>query len=371
MSLVKAFAEQLSVSPEEFWASLKQTVLPQGTTDGEALAFLAVAHRMGLDPFQRQIYAIKGQSGNVIPVVPIDGWLKVANSHPHFDGVEFSYGPEATVQVERYDRKKGRMLANVVGPEWVEVAVYRKDRTRPFRKREWLRECARYTQPWIERPYRMLEHKAATQGIRYAFSLLGGVYDPDEAADVAHGGSSSRVAGAAQIPQAAQDVAEYVEPAAPDTTDAADTIDVQAEPVEPDHAALDRPRGESLGTAGLASLLGQDPATAAQHVPAEDPAPAAQAPVEAQTPTAQVGAMGARNTHNEGVQVGEVQDLAERCAISHQQLRSIVRSILLNTGKGEAFDALPETATGIELLDESERAALAFVLKEMAGVGSE
>ena len=44
---------------------------------------------------------------------------------------------------------------------------------------EYLAECYRNTDPW-KMPHRMLRHKAAIQGIRYAFGFAG-IMEPDEA----------------------------------------------------------------------------------------------------------------------------------------------------------------------------------------------
>jgi hypothetical protein len=99
--------------------------------------------------------------GGIRPMVPIDGWTRIVNSQPNYDGCELT---------EVFD-----------GPTFVavECKMYRKDRSHPVVIREYLDECQRDTQPWKRWPKRMLRHKAFMQAARLAFSLSG-IEDPDE-----------------------------------------------------------------------------------------------------------------------------------------------------------------------------------------------
>jgi hypothetical protein len=64
--------------------------------------------------------------------------------------------------------------------EAITAIIYRKDRSHPIRITEWMKECARSTEPWRQSPLRMLRHKALIQCARVAFGFAG-IYDPDEA----------------------------------------------------------------------------------------------------------------------------------------------------------------------------------------------
>ena len=72
-------------------------------------------------------------------------------------------------------------------PEWCEVVIYRKDRSRPTIVREYLDEVYQaprgdkgYAGPWQSHTKRFLRHKTLIQGARIAFGFAG-IYDEDEA----------------------------------------------------------------------------------------------------------------------------------------------------------------------------------------------
>ena len=119
-----------------------------------------VANKYGLDPITKEIYAFPNKkTGAVIPVVGYDGWQKLANRHPMYDGCDFVEADDGT---------------------WCECRIYRKDRTHPTAIREYLVECRMDTMPWQKYPRRMLRNKAFNQCARAAFGLSG-IYDEDEA----------------------------------------------------------------------------------------------------------------------------------------------------------------------------------------------
>ena len=123
-----------------------------------------VANKYNLDPITKEIYAFPNKkTGAVVPVVGYDGWQKLANRNPNYDGVEF---------VEAEDGS------------WCECRIWRKDRSHPTVMREYLAECRMETTPWQKYPRRMLRNKAFNQCCRAAFALSG-IYDPDEAERIA------------------------------------------------------------------------------------------------------------------------------------------------------------------------------------------
>lgn len=161
--LITRMADHGGLSPEDFWKTLFATIMPSnGATREHAIAFLQVADQYNLNPFTREIFAFPGKSGGVQPVVSIDGWIKMANSHPLFDGMTHR------------DNLDGGQLVSVT------CEVYRLDRTHPITATEYMAECKRNTEPWNKWPRRMLRHKATIQAIRYAFGFSG-LVDPDEA----------------------------------------------------------------------------------------------------------------------------------------------------------------------------------------------
>ena len=164
-SLVASFAGKYSVEPEKLLQTLKSTAFKQQgnkvVSNEQMMSLLVVANEYNLNPFTREIYAFPS-NGGVTPIVPVDGWMKIINSHPDFDGMQFK---------DHID-EKGSITA-------ITCSMYRKDRSHPVEVTEYMSECSRNTDPWKKWPARMLRHKAAIQAARYAFSFSG-IYDPDE-----------------------------------------------------------------------------------------------------------------------------------------------------------------------------------------------
>lgn len=164
--LMARFAGRFGVDPERLIATMKATAFKQRgneapPTNEEMVALMIVADQYGLNPFTREIYAFRGQNGAIMSIIGVDGWIRLMNEHPCFDGIEFAYDPDGSP------------------PEWCEVTIKRKDRSNPTVVREYLEECKRDTGPWKSYPRRMLRHRALVQGARIAFGFTG-VMDDDE-----------------------------------------------------------------------------------------------------------------------------------------------------------------------------------------------
>lgn len=138
-------------------------------TDAQLMALLIVADQYGLNPWTKEIYAYPDKNNGIVPVVGVDGWSRIVNNHPNFDGVEFNYGPPSAL-------KNGKSAH-----EWIDCIIYRKDRNRPTVVREFFAEVVRDTfGPWQTHPNRMHRHKTYIQCGRLAFGYTG-IYDQDEA----------------------------------------------------------------------------------------------------------------------------------------------------------------------------------------------
>lgn len=170
-SLVQKIATRYSVDPQKMLQTLKSTAFKADVevSNEQMMALLIVADQYELNPFTKEIYAFPDKKG-IVPVVGVDGWLRIINSHPQYDGVEYVDGP---------DDKNGL-------PAWVECVIYRKDRSHATRAREYMAECKRGTGPWQSHPRRMLRHKATIQAARLAFGFVG-IYDQDEAQRIVEG----------------------------------------------------------------------------------------------------------------------------------------------------------------------------------------
>jgi phage recombination protein Bet len=154
-------AGKLSVEPDKLLGTLKATVF-KGATNEELLALVVVSNEYGLNPLLKEIYAFPAKGGGIVPVVSIDGWIRMTNNHPMMDGVEFEDHRDASGKLESITCK-----------------IHRKDRAHPTVVTEYLSECKRNTDPW-KMENRMLRHKALMQCARVAFGFSG-ITDDDEA----------------------------------------------------------------------------------------------------------------------------------------------------------------------------------------------
>lgn len=167
-SLVRAVARNCGMEAGDldiggFKKTLMRTVIKDDRASGEQVAaFLMVAKEYNLNPITKEIYAFPDKSGGIQPIVSVDGWLKIINSHPSFNGMEFE---------DKLDDQ--RKIISIT------CRMYRKDRDHPVVVTEYMDECARNTEPWKKWPARMLRHKAAIQAARYAFGFSG-IMEPDE-----------------------------------------------------------------------------------------------------------------------------------------------------------------------------------------------
>lgn len=129
---------------------------------------LLTCEALGLSPVGRDLYAIQPSSGaGVLIAVGVDGWSRILNQHPQFDGMEFEESEDLVGGV----------------PSWVRCTIHRRDRRVAMSIKEYLCEAVRDTGAWQTHPRRMLRHKAMVQCARLAFELptSSGIYDPDEA----------------------------------------------------------------------------------------------------------------------------------------------------------------------------------------------
>jgi phage recombination protein Bet len=154
-------AAKYEMEPQAFMGAVKATCIKGDCSNEQFAAFLMVAKEYDLNPLTKEIYAFPDRGG-ITPIVSIDGWMNLINSHPQFDGMEFvdSMGDD------------GKLYS-------VECKMYRKDRQRPTTVIEYMSECSRQTDPWKKWPNRMLRHKSAIQCARYAFGFSG-IMEPDE-----------------------------------------------------------------------------------------------------------------------------------------------------------------------------------------------
>lgn len=162
-SLIEKMAQRFGVESNKMMATLKATAFKGNVSNEQMMALLIVADQHGLNPWTKEIYAFPDSRNGIVPVVGVDGWARIINEHPQFDGLEFAQNEDSCT-----------------------CTIYRKDRSHPISVTEYASECARETQPWKSHPKRMLRHKAMIQCARLAFSFAG-IYDEDEAERIVQG----------------------------------------------------------------------------------------------------------------------------------------------------------------------------------------
>lgn len=184
-SLIEKIADRYNVEPTKLLHTLKQTAFQsaQEITNEQMMALMVVADQYRLNPFTKEIYAFPDQRNGIVPVVGVDGWSRIINENPAFDGMEFKYSENNISDLP------GQIHP---APEWCECVIYRKDRTHPVVVREYLDEVYRppfkegMKGPWQTHTRRFLRHKAMIQAARIAFGFTG-IYDNDEAERIIEG----------------------------------------------------------------------------------------------------------------------------------------------------------------------------------------
>jgi phage recombination protein Bet len=173
LSLVQRTAQRYDVEPEKLLATMKSTCFrsEKPITNEQMMALLIVAEQYHLNPFTKELFAFDDKRGGIVPFVSIDGWSRIVNEHPMYDGSTFTYDAQEQA---------------------ITCTMFRKDRTHPTVVTEYMAECRRGTAPWGSHPRRMLRHKAMVQCARLAFGFAG-IYDEDEAQRIRDGGMVQRV----------------------------------------------------------------------------------------------------------------------------------------------------------------------------------
>ena len=141
----------------DLMTTLKNTAFKGTVNDSQMTALLIVANQYGLNPWTKEIYAFPDKSNGIVPIVGVDGWARILNENPQFDGIEFDLDDEKCT-----------------------CRIYRKDRSKPISVTESMSDMG----PWKTHPKRMLRHKAMIQCARLAFGFTG-IYDQDEADRIA------------------------------------------------------------------------------------------------------------------------------------------------------------------------------------------
>lgn len=163
---IAMLAAQSNIDEQEMFSIVCSTIMAakkgQQATQEEVAVFSAIASEYKLNPLTKEIFAFNNR-GAIQPIVSVDGWLKIINSHPQLDGIQFENHFEGS-----------NLIATT-------CRIFRKDRRHATEVTELLNECRiSSSQVWQKWPARMLRHKALIQAARVAFGFSG-IIDEDEA----------------------------------------------------------------------------------------------------------------------------------------------------------------------------------------------
>jgi phage recombination protein Bet len=136
-------------------------------TDNEFLLLMQLSRTYGLDPFAKQIWAVKYPNAPAAIFCGRDGFIAIAHRNGNFDGMESG---------TRLD-ENGELIG------WCKV--YRKDMSHPFVVEvpfaEYIQrnKQGEVTKFWREKPKTMITKVAESHALRRAFGISG-LYSPEE-----------------------------------------------------------------------------------------------------------------------------------------------------------------------------------------------
>ncbi len=129
------------------WIDL-QVMAPKQTL----LALLRIAREHQLDPLKEEVALALYEDSHWQAYITVEGYSKILNTHPAFDGIIFTQSEELTNGI----------------PLWMECTIYRKDRSNPIMVREYFEEVKGEQAIWQKMPRRMLRHRVMQQCARLA-----------------------------------------------------------------------------------------------------------------------------------------------------------------------------------------------------------
>ncbi len=138
--------------------TIKATVC-KGATDAQFRMFIEVCKSTGLNPFLKEVYYVPEKG---IIMAARDGYLRVANEHPQFDGMETT--------VERDER-------NI--PIKAVCRVWRKDRNHPTTCEAFFNEYKKNSPVWTQYPSAMISKVAEVLALKRSFSINGVVTEEE------------------------------------------------------------------------------------------------------------------------------------------------------------------------------------------------
>ena len=133
---------ELEEAELQAWINL-QVMVPKQTL----LVLLRIAREHNLDPLKDEVALALYDDSCWQAYITVEGYCKILNSHPAFNGIAFIQSAEESNGV----------------PIWMECSIYRKDRIMPIVVREYFEEVKREQAIWQKMPRRMLRNRVMQQ----------------------------------------------------------------------------------------------------------------------------------------------------------------------------------------------------------------
>ena len=154
-------------------------MVAQGATDDEFKVFMYLCQAYNLDPLKKEIYFIK-YGGKSTIITSRDGYLKIANLHEHFDGIESDVVYLGDVLTKRDDGS----LHIAYGPEHLSFDkskltgafcnVFRKDRQKATAVFVSIKDYYKREAPiWQQYTNAMILKVAEAMALKRAFAISG------------------------------------------------------------------------------------------------------------------------------------------------------------------------------------------------------
>jgi phage recombination protein Bet len=152
--------------------TIRETVA-KGATDNELKMFLHLSQTYGLDPFAKEIWFMKMDSKPVI-MTSRDGYLKIANNSPDFEGIVSDAVYEGDMfrrSPDRVDHQYGvKQRGRIIGAY---ALVYRKGIRFPVYVFAPFANYDKNNNVWRTYPHAMILKVAESMALKRAFSLSG------------------------------------------------------------------------------------------------------------------------------------------------------------------------------------------------------
>ncbi|RCW88429.1 phage recombination protein Bet [Halanaerobium sp. DL-01] len=163
--------KELITFTEEELETLRRTVAGDASSD-EFKMFIYLAKNYGLDPFNKEIFFWK-KDGKPTIMTSRDGYLKIADRHPQYDGLV----SDVVRENDKFRRKEtginhqyGTNRGQIVGSY---ALVYRKDRSYPVYIFAPFEEYRSDSKIWEQYPSAMILKVAESMALKRAFSVSG------------------------------------------------------------------------------------------------------------------------------------------------------------------------------------------------------